>query len=559
MEPTVATLKGASLSATGFASSPPLASSNGDLRVDGADAGLRSAVGGTQSNVSHLSRVSVAMVAKVVGAEFEERDDAFYEEASLKGVPLRPWHQWGLLVAMMFSSNSQFWNFGLMNGWGSLMVSTIISNVYFCALTAVFTELMTMLPFAGGMASFSRAAFGPFVGYAVGNAELWEYAVFIAYGTVVIGQWVTATAGTSSSLEPLWWGIQMLVAFSMQLLGTVHYVTLLLGLAAVSGLVSVPQTIPESLQLTRNQSVLGTNLALVSGFDVRWALLGFTNTTGSFENISMGSEALEAASLPTAIFWFIGIEFLPLMAEESLDFVKDAPKVVAATVIPVSILAWMVLIIQPALAKAGYMPTFMTKTRLPFTSARVPWVIMMICIVIVYLIAIVAWYEPGSEISVALGNAGIIYTTISYIVTSLAYIKLSYSCPDVKRPFKIPYGLGPYAAGYVALVSSASLAYMASEESYQLACVICAVKITLSFIEMWIFHQQFIQAHVSKTAPLTDLPNVSLDAVEHMSQSRKSLGRGCYGPTPRSALEEKKDEDQKESLISVRSVGRNCS
>jgi L-asparagine transporter-like permease len=80
--------------------------------------------------------------------------------------------------------------------------------------------MMTMLPFTGGMATFSRAAFGPYIGYFVGQCELWEYALTIGANMVVVGGSITYVLGTYHRLEPLWWILQLLAFVGVQLVST---------------------------------------------------------------------------------------------------------------------------------------------------------------------------------------------------------------------------------------------------------------------------------------------------------------------------------------------------
>ncbi|KAJ3170038.1 hypothetical protein HK101_011403 [Irineochytrium annulatum] len=176
---------------------------------------------------------------------------------------------------------------------------------------------------------------------------------------VLIGQWVTATAGTSERLEPLWWAIQIGFASVIQICGTSVYMTVMLVLAAVGGL-----------------SNFGLNLSLVNSFDVDWSQIGFNNTF-----FDVGLNATSSTQLATwqALFptgamgilngltssqlMFIGetnalgigllhilspgLESIPLMTEESHNFVTDGPGAVLGALGALTVLFWLVVVIQP--------------------------------------------------------------------------------------------------------------------------------------------------------------------------------------------------------------------
>ncbi|KAJ3170037.1 hypothetical protein HK101_011402 [Irineochytrium annulatum] len=184
------------------------------------------------------------------------------------------------------------------------------------------------------------------------------------------------------------------------------------------------------------------------------------------------------------------------------------------------------------LARAGYMPEFMSYTKLPFTKRQEAWPTLILCLIISVTLAIFAWFEPGSTMSAALGNAGTIYATVSYCAAAAAYIYLKLKCPNVKRPWKLPTIVGTI---------------------YQLAIGICAVKISVCFADMWIFHRKhlvlspeeiFIQAHIRPEGSNIDPLNVSCDAVEHINRSHASLGigSGVDRMEPVVELEEEVDE-----------------
>ncbi len=58
--------------------------------------------------------------------------------------------------------------------------------------------------------------------------------------------------------------------------------------------------------------------------------------------------------IPISIVLFLGIEALPLLTEESKDFVKDGPKSIVLAMAVTSIAYWLALVLYPATAPGAY-------------------------------------------------------------------------------------------------------------------------------------------------------------------------------------------------------------
>ncbi|KAJ3156842.1 hypothetical protein HK101_001474 [Irineochytrium annulatum] len=296
----------------------------------------------------------------------------------------------------------------------------------------------------------------------------------------------------------------------------------------------------------------------------------------------------------------MGIECMPLLSEESKEFVKEGPRAAMMTMASVSIAYWLVVIIQPPgafmlasdflpgtvvlstslgiqpnstahiimeffffvlpLARAGYMPSYLAFTKLPFKKEQIPWPLLCMCFIQTIILSLISWYQPNSQLAVGLANSGTLYATMSYGFTAVSYISLHYRCPQIKRPWRAPFNLGLVGAVYIILVSMVCIGYMISQTQFQEALIICAIKLSLCFMEMWFFHRKhlvlspeevFIRAHIRKNEE--DLPidpqSVSLDASQHISKSWSSLGpapgRGMAGLEP--LPEEDPDSEQVKS------------
>jgi ethanolamine permease len=164
------------------------------------------------------------------------------------------------------------------------------------------------LPHAGGAYSFARTAMGPWGGYVTGLAENMEYILTPAAIVVGLGGYLGAIFGTPKSFEPVWWLGSYAAFLALNLFGV-------------------------ALSFRFSVLIAFTALAVLAVFwigalpyaDVsRWAL----DVVPSAEHsrwLPRGYEGVLAA-LPFALWLYLGIEQLPLAAEESRDPARDMPK-----------------------------------------------------------------------------------------------------------------------------------------------------------------------------------------------------------------------------------------
>lgn len=94
---------------------------------------------------------------------------------SLKKV-LNTWHLWAMAVGLVISGEYFGWNYG----WGvagtvGFLLSTLLVTVMYIAFVFSFTELTTSIPNAGGPFAYAHSAFGPLGGLVAGYATLVEF------------------------------------------------------------------------------------------------------------------------------------------------------------------------------------------------------------------------------------------------------------------------------------------------------------------------------------------------------------------------------------------------
>jgi ethanolamine permease len=151
------------------------------------------------------------------------------------------WSLWALGVGAVISGHFSGWNFGLANGWGSMLLATAIIAVMYLGLTFSLAEMSPALPHTGGAYSFARTAMGPWGGFLTGLSENVEYVLTPAVIVFFIGSYMGGIFETAPELQPLWWIGFYIVFVALNVVGVElsFKVTLAVTLLALSCLVGV--------------------------------------------------------------------------------------------------------------------------------------------------------------------------------------------------------------------------------------------------------------------------------------------------------------------------------
>ena len=99
-----------------------------------------------------------------------------------------------------------------------------------------------------------------------------------------------------------------------------------------------------------------------------------------------------------------------------------------------------------SLSRAGYFPTGLSVTH---TRFKTPHVAMISGALLALTVMLVLWFSLGAEtggviIGGTLLNMAVFAAMFSYIMQSLAFIRLRQKLPDIPRPYRSPLGIvGP--------------------------------------------------------------------------------------------------------------------
>jgi ethanolamine permease len=255
---------------------------------------------------------------KTVGSvTYRSTDQAYFEKRGLRR-HARIGSLWALGVGAVISGQFSGWNLGLASaGWGGLFVAAILISVMYLALCYSIAELSPALPHTGGAYSFARTTMGPWGGFVTGLAESIEYVMTPAVIVFFIGSYLTGIFETSPALQPMWWVASYLVFTLLNYWGV-----------ELSFKVSVVVTVSALLVL----AVFVVSALPHVDFS-RWALNIGVGPDGKAVELPNGGGPFlpfgwsgAFAAMPFAVWLYLGIEELPLAAEESHDPAKDMPK-----------------------------------------------------------------------------------------------------------------------------------------------------------------------------------------------------------------------------------------
>jgi ethanolamine permease len=249
---------------------------------------------------------------KVAGVTYKQVESGYFEKRQLRraaGV----WGLWGLAVAAVISGDFSGWNFGLdVGGFGGLLIAFGILVVMYYGLIFSIGEMSAAMPHTGGAYSFGRSAMGPWGGFITGLAETIEY---VATTAVIVFFSASYAEGilndlTGASLPNwVWWII--LYAIFIVLNGSGANISF--KFAIVVSIISIGIILVFSV------------MAIFSGLFSFDNLFNIAPEAGGNAFLPFGPLGILYA-IPFAVWFFLGIEELPLAAEESHTPEKDIPR-----------------------------------------------------------------------------------------------------------------------------------------------------------------------------------------------------------------------------------------
>ncbi|GBQ01811.1 ethanolamine permease [Streptomyces spongiicola] len=437
----------------------------------------------------------------------------------------------GLGVAYVVSGDFSGWNIGLSKGgFGGLAAATVLMGVMYACLVFALAELSAILPTAGGGYGFARRALGTWGGFLTGTAILIEYILAPAAISIFIGDYVESLG--LFGLESGWpvylacfavfigihlWGVGEALRFSLVVTAIAVAALLIFALGAltdfqVSGLNDIPV----------DETALGSSSWLPFGLLGIWA------------------------AFPFGMWFFLGVEGVPLAAEEAKDPVRSMPRALALSM---SILVLLALItffaatgargsaaIQEAgnplvvalqgdgdptalsrfvnyaglaglvasffsliyagsrqlfaLSRAGYLPRFLSLTsrrKSPYLGLLIPGAIGF---------ALAAGTGDGARML----NIAVFGATISYAMMALSHIVLRRREPDLARPYRTPGGVVTSSVAFVLALSALVATFLVDKDAAFIALAVYGV--ALAYFAFYSRHRLVARAPEEEFAAL---------------------------------------------------------
>ena len=428
----------------------------------------------------------------VAGVSYTDVGAGYFEKRTLKR-SAGFWGIWGLGIAAVISGDFSGWNFGLAGaGFGGMTIAFILVVIMYFGMLFSIGEMSAAMPHTGGAYSFSRGAMGPWGGFVNGLAESIEYVATTAVVVYFSASYADGVTGDLLGFHLpgwVWW----IVLYAVFILLNTAGANVSFKFAIVVSFLSLAILLVFVIMAFANGAVHFDSL-----FDSKVQPGGSTFLPGGVLPILF--------ALPFAMWFFLGIEELPLAAEEAHNPAKDIPRagiwglvtlIVSGAVIFVvntavtgttfmgtsaeplldgfraflpksaaAVLALFALIGLLAslqgimfaygrnmysLSRAGYYPKVLSLTG----KRQTPWVALLVGAVIgfIALVVVDATGGAGSTAGAVVLNIAVWGAVLSYLLQMISFVILRRKFPNAKRPYKSPLGIaGAIVAGLISLL-----------------------------------------------------------------------------------------------------------
>lgn len=426
---------------------------------------------------------------KTSGVTYNQTGEGYFEKRQLVRTA-GFWGLWGLGIAAVISGDFSGWNFGLGEaGWGGLLVASIVITVMYFGMLFSIGEMAAAMPHTGGAYSFARASMGPWGGFVTGFAETIEYVfttAVIVYFSASYADAVTAELFGLSMPAWVWWIILYAIFVGLNAWGA----ELSFKFALVVAIISI------------GILVLFGILAVANGAVDFGRLLDIPAEAGGSSFLPFGIVGILYA-LPFAMWFYLGIEELPLAAEETHQPGRDIPKAGIWGLVTLVATGALVFFLNPAvtgsaalaasgeplldgfrafmpadlaavlsgfaligllaslqgimyaygrnmysLSRAGYYPKALSLTG----TRQAPYIALVTGAVIGFVaLLIVNWNEGAGDVVL---NIAVWGAVLAYMLQMISFVLLRRKFPNARRPWVSPTGnAGAIVAFVIAAVT----------------------------------------------------------------------------------------------------------
>ena len=418
----------------------------------------------------------------------------------------------GLGVAYTISGDFSGWNYGIANGgWLGLAVAWFVMGVMYLCTVFGLAELSSAIPTAGAGYGFARSALGRTAGFATGLALVIEYICAPAAISTFIANYIVSL-GISPGVPSIVFVIAAYVIFvGIHAVGVGEALKLMFVITAVALIALIVFIIG-----------VAPSFNVANLFDI-----APDGSFGSSQLLPMGFAGL-VACLPYGIWFFLGVEGVPLAAEESADPKRDMPRGLIGAITILACTGFSVLLLAAgvsgaesmgvsdtplidalsaaghgslsaflnwaglagliasffslmyagsrqifALSRAGYLPKFLALTG----SRKTPVAALILSALIG--IGMVLVMRDGSLIL----NVAVFGACVSYALMNLSHILLRKKYPNMARGYKTPGGVVTTSIAFVlsciAIVSTFFVDVVAA------SCALCVIAVGVVYFTVY--------------------------------------------------------------------------
>lgn len=458
-------------------------------------------------------------------------EDAYLERRSLRRGSAGPLLLTGLGVAYVVSGDFSGWNNGLaQGGFGGLAAAAVLMGLMYTCLVFSLAELASVLPTAGGGYGFARRALGTWGGFLTGTAILIEYVLAPAAIAIFIGDYVESLGlfGLTSGWPVYLACFVLFIGIHLWGVGEALRFSLVVTAVAVAALVVFAVAALTDFHVNALSDIPVDEGAFGASSWLPFGLLGIW------------------AAFPFGMWFFLGVEGVPLAAEETRDPARTLPRAMAAAMAVLLLLALVTFIaatgargsaaiqsvgdplvqaLQPhgepttvsrivnyaglaglvasffsliyagsrqlfALSRAGYLPRFLSLTsrrKAPYLGLLVPGALGF---------ALAAATGDGARML----NVAVFGATISYALMALSHIVLRRREPALHRPYRTPGGVLTSSTAFVLAGAALVATFLVDKEAAVIALGVYAV--ALAYFALYSRHRLVAAAPEEEFAAL---------------------------------------------------------
>ena len=385
---------------------------------------------------------------------------------------------WAIAVGMVISGEYFGWNYGwAAAGTVGFLISVLLVTVLYLTFIFSYTELTTSIPDAGGPFAYAFRALGPVGGFIAGFATLVDFILAPPAIAIALGSY-------TNFLNP-----------DIPILTT----------AIVSYIIFIAINL-FGIKQSANFSLVVTILSVIEILVFMYLIFPAFETKNFMAHSSVTANGI-FAGIPFAIWFFVAIEGVAMVAEEVKNPTKTIPKGYISAILTLVVLSLGIMVLSGgvgdwrrlseidhplpetlamalgkgntwskiftslglfgliasfhgntigysrqiyALARSGYLPDFLAEVNQKYRTPH--W-----ALIIGGMVGFVAIFSGKTEQIIIMSVLGAI---VMYVVSMISLFVLRKKEPNLARPYKAPfYPIFPFIALFLSVICMVAIVY----------------------------------------------------------------------------------------------------